>query len=107
VYQMRVQAPVLEQLHEPAQPNAASDATGFPAGRWPISRSIGSDPLTTFLLSSTVPFSVTTATWERLRARLCRRKQTLPGLLSRARNLYLERPATGLSWEGAPALIGS
>jgi hypothetical protein len=49
------------------QPYAASNATGVPAGRSPISRSIGSEPLTTFLLSSTVPSSVTTATWERLR----------------------------------------
>jgi hypothetical protein len=40
---------------------------GVPVGRSPISRSIGSDPFTTFLLTCTFPSSVTTATWERLR----------------------------------------
>jgi hypothetical protein len=49
------------------QPNAASNATGVPEGRSPISRRNSVDPLTTFLFSTTVPSSVTTATWERLR----------------------------------------
>jgi hypothetical protein len=42
-------------------------ATGVPDGRSPISRKIGSVPFTVFLFSCTVPSSVTTATWERLR----------------------------------------
>jgi hypothetical protein len=62
VHQVRLEAVVLEQPGQLAQPNAASNATGVPAGRSPISRSIGSEPFTTFLLSCTVPSSVTTAT---------------------------------------------
>jgi len=49
------------------QPQAASNATGVPAGRSPISLSIGSEPFTTFRLSWTFPSSATTATWDRLR----------------------------------------
>jgi hypothetical protein len=49
------------------QPNAASNATGVPAGRSPISRKIGSSPFTVFLFSTTVPSSATTTTWDRLR----------------------------------------
>jgi hypothetical protein len=67
VHQVRLEAVVLQQADQPAQPNAASNATGVPGGRSPISRSIGSEPFTTFLFSCTWPSPATTATWERLR----------------------------------------
>ena len=53
----------------PASPSRTRPriATGVPEGRSPISRRIGSEPLTTFLFSCTCPSSVTTATWDRLR----------------------------------------
>jgi len=67
VHQVRLEAVVFQELGQPAPAGRGPDATGVPAGRSPINRSIGSDPLTTFLFSCTVPSSVTTATWERLR----------------------------------------
>jgi hypothetical protein len=61
VHQVRLEAVVLQQVGQ-LQPNAASNATGVPAGRFPISRRMGSVPFTVFLFSCTVPSSVTTAT---------------------------------------------
>ena len=46
-------------------PNATSNATGVPAGRLPISRSIGSEPFTTFRFSCTFPSPAITAPWHR------------------------------------------
>ena len=42
MHQVRVEAVVLQQAGSQPQPNAASNATGVPDGRSPISRSIGS-----------------------------------------------------------------
>ena len=59
VHQVRLEAVVLEQLR-PASPSRTRPRTppACPAGRSPISRSIGSEPFTTFRLSCTFPSSV-------------------------------------------------
>jgi hypothetical protein len=46
---------------------AASRDGRVAGGESPISRRNGSEPFTVFLFSCTVPSSVTTATWDRLR----------------------------------------
>jgi hypothetical protein len=45
MHQMRVVPVVLQQLDQPPQPNAASNATGVPIGTFLITFKIGATPL--------------------------------------------------------------
>jgi hypothetical protein len=67
VHHVRLEAVAFEQLQQPPQPNAASNAVGVPAGRPPITDKTGFTPFGTLRLASTSPPSLITATWERLR----------------------------------------
>jgi hypothetical protein len=62
VDQVRLEAAGLQQLHQPPQPNAASNAAGVTGGRPPVTDKIGVTPLGTLRLASTSPPSLTTAT---------------------------------------------
>jgi len=53
MHQVRLEPIVLEQLDQPSQPNAASNATGVPLGRSPITPRTVCTPFGTFLLAST------------------------------------------------------
>jgi hypothetical protein len=69
VHQVRLEAVVFQQPGQPAPAERGLECHRRPpGGSPPVNRSTGSDPLTTFLLSCTVPSSVTTVTWDRLRA---------------------------------------
>jgi hypothetical protein len=61
------EAVVLQQPRQPPQLNAASNATGVPGGKPPITPRMASAPLGTFRFASTSPSASITATWERLR----------------------------------------
>jgi hypothetical protein len=65
--QLRLQLQLLEQLDQPAQPEAASKATGVPGGSVPRIGSSLAGSLARLRLRCCSPAASTMAIWERLR----------------------------------------